>query len=62
MEFWHITFGDVIGYILTIIATTITVSTVIKINYSSHHNDKRKNKTDQSSSTVGRDQIGGDKR
>ncbi|MDF2821182.1 MAG: hypothetical protein K0R15_1623 [Clostridiales bacterium] len=62
MDFWQVTLGDIIGYFLTIVATAITVSTVIKVNYSSHHNDKRKSKVNQSSSTVGRDQIGGDRK
>ncbi|MDD3139604.1 MAG: hypothetical protein PHX08_11615 [Lachnospiraceae bacterium] len=62
MGFWQITFGDIIGYVLTITAATITIRTVIKVNYSSHHNKKKSNKVNQSSSTVGRDQIGGDKK
>lgn len=62
MDFWQVTFGDIIGYILTIVATAITVSTVIKVNYSSRYNDKRKSKVNQSSSIVGRDQIGGDRK
>lgn len=62
MGFWQVTLGDIIGYALTIVATLITVGTVIKVNYSSHHNKKKKNSVNQSSSIVGRDQIGGDKK
>lgn len=62
MEFFQVTLGDVIGYVLTIISTALTISVVIKVNYNSHHNTKKIKKINQSSSTVGRDQIGGDKR
>lgn len=62
MGFWQVTLGDVIGYVLTVASTAITVSVVIKVKYSSHHNTKKNTKVNQSSSVVGRDQIGGDKR
>ncbi|MDY4837930.1 MAG: hypothetical protein SO160_00030 [Lachnospiraceae bacterium] len=62
MGFWQVTLGDIIGYVLTIASTAITVSVVVKIQYSSHHNKKKNTKVNQSSSVVGRDQIGGDKR
>lgn len=62
MGFWQVTLGDVIGYVLNVASTTITVSVVIKVKYSSHHNTKKNTKVNQSSSVVGRDQIGGDKR
>ena len=62
MGFWQVTLGDVIGYVLTIAAAAITVSVVIRVNYSSHHNRKTNSKVNQASSFVGGDQIGGDKR
>ena len=62
MGFWQVTLGDVIGYVLTVASTAITVSVIVKVKYSSHHNRKANTKVNQSSSIVGRDQIGGDKR
>ena len=64
MGFVQVTLGDVIGYILILFSTAITISAVIKVNYSSHHNTNKKKsyKVNQASSTVGRDQIGRDKR
>lgn len=62
MNFLQVTIGDIIGYILIITNTAISVSLVIKMKFISHHNKKTNTKINQSSSVVGRDQIGGDKR
>ena len=62
MNFWQVTIGDLIGYLLIIVNTTISISLVIKMNFTSHHNKKKNIKINQSSSVVGGDQIGGDKR
>ena len=60
MEFWQITVGDVISYILIVSGVALTISVQLRI--SSHHNSKDINKTNQSNSEVKGDQIGRDKK
>lgn len=60
MGFWQITLGDIIGYIFILAGIAVTVK--VKFNASSHHNTKDINKVNQSKSTVGKDQVGRDKK
>lgn len=62
MNFWQVTLGDVIGYIIMIGGFALTIKVKIKTKYSSHHNKKQNTKVNQSGSKVKGDQVGGDKK
>ena len=62
MNFWQVTLGDIIGYIIMIGGFAFTIRVTLKTKYSSHHNTKQVTKVNQSKSTVQGDQIGGDKK
>lgn len=62
MDFWQVTLGDVIGYIIMIGGFAFTINVKVKTKYSSHDNKKQVTKVNQSKSKVKGDQVGGDKR
>ena len=60
MEFWQITIGDIISYLLILAGVAITIK--VQLKATSHHNNKDLNKVNQSRSTVKGDQIGRDRK
>ncbi len=48
MNFWQVTLGDIIGYIIMIGGFAFTIRVTVKTKYSSHHNTKQVPSLDKS--------------